>query len=172
MNDKAKCQDIIELYRISDNGEWNKSLETNNHPSILQRILKSLGLYNCAGDALTNYAINDLAVYTASKYIYASVGIDGTSGTNYGYTDLKSPVMTRWSVTPSIVNTYSSDPLLPDTVQYAIMATSTGDYTLQEAGLHTTLTGGYMGSRQTFGNWPVVNGETFGMIWKIIYGRG
>jgi hypothetical protein len=172
ISDGATCTDKLELYRIED-GEWIKEVETNNTPSVLQRALMKLGLYNCAGDAMTNYALHDLALYTSTKYVYASVGTTGTNGTNYTYDDLLYPVMTRFTATPALVNTYSTEPTThPDTVQYTIIATSDGDYTLAEAGLHTTLTGGNMGSRQVFGSWSVTTGETFGMIWKIIYGRG
>ena len=80
--------------------------------------------------------------------------------------------MTRIAVTPTFVNTYSSEVLLPDTVQYTIVTTVTGDYTLMEAGLHDAITSGHMGSRQTFAAWNVTNGETIAMVWKIIFGRG
>lgn len=170
--DGTSCEDKLEIYRINKDGSWKLEVETNNHPSLWCKFLKFLGLKNYAGDALTNYAINDLAVHTGNKYTYASVGIDGSSSSNFDLNDLVSPVMTRTSAVIGYTSTYSTNATYPDTVVYTIVMTATGDYTLQEAGLHTAATSGYMGSRQTFSNWSVTNGESFALVWKIVYGRG
>lgn len=172
MQDNACCIDKLEIYRIDKDGNWNLEIETNNTPSIWQRFLRCIGLYKCAGDAFTNWMINDLAVYTAGKLTHASVGTSSANPTNYDLTDLVSPVMTRATVTTAYVNVYGTNATYPDTVQYTIVMTATGDYTLREAGLHTALTSGNMGSRQTFDDWPVTNGESFALVWKITYGRG
>lgn len=169
ITNKSGCADIIELYRIDPvTGEWDKKVETNNNPSILQKLMCKLGLLNVAGDALTDYAINDLSTYLSTKYTYVSVGTDGTNGDIFSYSELLAPVMTRTAATVSITTTYSTN----DTVQYTAIITSNGDYALKEAGLFTASTSGYMGARQTFYEWNVVNGEVFGMIWKIINTRG
>jgi hypothetical protein len=172
MQDNTRCIDTLEGYRIDKEGVWHKEFETNNNPSLWQRLLKYFGLYKCAGDALTNYAINDLAVHTAGKYTYASVGTSAASSTDYTLNELVSPVMARQLATISYVSTYNTDPAYPDTVQYTIVITATESATLKEAGLHTTLTSGYMGSRQTFTDWVIASGESFAMVWKITYGRG
>jgi len=172
MQDNTRCIDILKCYKINEKGEWHKEFETNNKPSICQRILKFLGWYKCAGDALTNYAINDLAVYTGSKYMYASVGTSSANGTTYSYDDLLSPVMSRVFASAGFISTYNTDPLLPDTVQYTVVMVASGDYVLREAGIHTAITAGYMGSRQTFDDWTIANGESFAMVWQITYGRG
>lgn len=160
--------DVFSLHRIDKYGNWGKpKVETNNNPNVLQRILCKLGILNYAGDALTNYALGDLSTYLSTKYLYCSVGIDGTSSTDYTLTDLKSPVMARVATTNTVTTTYTTN----DTVQFTAIITCDGDYTLAEAGLHTTLTSGSMGARQTYYNWAVTNGETIGAIWKIINNR-
>lgn len=178
MMSKYGLIDKFELYRIS-NGKWDLEVETCNKPSVFTKLMCKMGLKNIAGDALTNYAINDLAVYLHGKYSYTSVGTNvtgnsgsGTPGTDYTLTDLDTPVLTRVAATKSYESTYNTDPLYPDTTVYTSVMTSTGDYTLKEAGLHTTLTGGYLGARQVFSSWDITNGETFGTIWKIINSRG
>ena len=133
-----------------------------------KKIGKALGFYKCIDDALTDYAVTDLASYILLKYGYASQGIDGTDGTNYTLTDLKSPVMSRVTLTKSFDTTYTTN----DTVVFTGITTATGDYTLCEFGIHDALTGGNMGARQTSCTWDVVNGETFGMIWRIVVSRG
>ena len=172
MQDNTRCIDTLEAYTIDAEGAWHKEFETNNNPSLWQRLLKWLGLYKCAGDALTNYAINELATHTGETYFYGSVGTSFASSTDYSLTDLVSPVMARELATVSYVSTYNTDPAYPDTVQYTIVMIATEDATLREAGLHSTLTGGYMGSRQTFTDWAITNGQSFAMVWKITYGRG
>lgn len=170
--DNIRCIDKLKLCRIKNGVIQDPDIETNNNPSLWQRILMWLDLYKCAGDAFTNYMINQLAVYTAGKLLYASVGTTGTGGSTYTYSDLIAPVMTREAATISYVSTYNTDPTYPDTVRYTIVMEATGDYDLKEAGLHTAATVGYMGSRQTFPAWAVTNGESFAMVWDIIYGRG
>jgi len=173
MQDNIRCIDVLELYRIDKEGEWHKEIETNNHPSLWQRFLKFLGLYKCAGDAFTDYMVNQLAVFTAGKAIYTGVGTSASSPTDYSLNDLVAPVMTR--VAPLAItytNVYGTNAELPDTTVYTITLTSSGDYTLREAALYTAFTSGYMCSRQTFPDWAVANGEMFAMVWKITYGRG
>jgi len=166
--------DKFELHRIDcDIGDWdpNKSkpeVTTLNNPNILQKILCKLGICNYAGDALTNYALSDLSTYLSTKYIYCSVGTDGTNGTTYTYTNLIAPVMSRVATTNAVTTTYTTN----DTVTYTAVFTSDGDYTLKEAGIHDALTSGNMGARQTYYDWTVSNGDNFGAIWKIINNRG
>jgi putative Ca2+/H+ antiporter (TMEM165/GDT1 family) len=76
--------------------------------------------------------------------------------------------MTRVLCTKSFATTYSTN----DTAVFTGIATASGDYTLCEFGLHTAITAGNMGARQTSCTWDVVNGETFGMIWRIVASRG
>ena len=168
MESKGNFVDKLELYRIENDGEWIKDIETKVYFNPLERILKALGLYRCIDDALTDYAIEDLTSYILTRYSYASVGIDGSSGTDYTLTDLVSPVMTRTLCTKTFDTTYSSN----DTAVFTGITTATSDYTLCEFGLHDTLTSGNMGARQVSCTWDVVNGETFGMIWRIVTSRG
>lgn len=164
----ATFSDILELHRIDKHGRWELGVETNNNPTTLQKILCKLGIKNYAGDALMNYALSDLATYLSTKYLYCSVGTDGTDSTTYTYTDLKSPVMARVASTNTVATTYTTN----DTAVFTAVFTSDGDYTLQEAGLHTALTSGNMGARQTYYNWDIETAENFGAIWKIINNRG
>lgn len=169
----TSLSDVFELHRIDDlNSDWwndKPEVVTKNNPNIIQKLLCRLGLRNYAGDALTNYALADLSTYLSTKYLYCSVGTSGIDGTTYTYGDLLAPAMARVATTNAITTTYTTN----DTAQFTAVFTSDGDYTLQEAGLHTTLaatTG--MGARQTFYNWDITNGENFGGIWKIINNRG
>jgi len=145
-----------------------KDLETKYNLNPLEKILKALGLYHCIDDALTDYALEDIASYLLTRYSYASQGIDGTDGTVYSLTDLKSPVMTRVSLTKSFDTTYS----INDTAVFTGIGTATGDYTLCEFGLHDALTDGNMGARQVSCSWDVVNAETYGYIWRVVASRG
>ncbi|MFA5760457.1 MAG: hypothetical protein WC877_01690 [Dehalococcoidales bacterium] len=169
----SSLTDKFELHRIDDiNSDWwnNKpEVETVNNPNILQKLLCRLGVRNYAGDALTNYALADLSTYLSTKYLYCSVGIDGTNGTTYTYTNLISPVMARVATTNALTTTYTTN----DTVTYTAVFTADGNYTLKEAGLHVSLAGTTdMGARQTFYDWDITSGENFGGIWKIINNRG
>lgn len=182
MESKSAFIDKLELYRIDSRAidgsrpvteselikRGTKDIETKVYLNPLEKVLKALGLYRCIDDALTDYAVSDFATYISTTYGYASVGLDGTDGTDYTLNDLKSPVMSRVLCTKSFDTTYSTN----DTAVFTAITTATSDYTLNEFGLHTALTGGYMGARQVSCTWPVVNGETFGMIWRIVASRG
>ena len=175
MESKSTFADKLELYRVDDPtyntfdpDHWSKSLETKVYLNPIEKVLKALGLYRCIDDALTDYAVADFATYISGKYGYASVGTDGTDGTVYTLTDLKSPVMTRTLCTKSFDTTYSTN----DTAVFTGITTATADYTLCEFGLHDAETAGNMGARQVSCTWDVVNGETFGMIWRIVSSRG
>ena len=167
MIDKSSVADRLELYRIND-GEWTLEMQTEVNLPWYKKVAKYLGLYKCIDDALTDYAVQDFAIYIHDKYGYASCGIDGTDGDVYTYTDLKTPVMTRVACTKAYATTYTTN----DTVVYTAITTATNDYTLTEFGIHDALTGRNMGARQTSCTWPVTTGETFGMIWRIVVSRG
>lgn len=117
--------------------------------------------------AVTNYFLTDQAAYQIAKYLYCSVGTDGTNGSVYTYSDLITPVMSRVATTNTTTTSYITN----DTAQFLAVITCDGDYVLQEAGLHTASTSGYMGARQTFASWSVENGERIGAIWEIINNR-
>ena len=175
MESKGAVIDKLELYRIDDPkyvtydpDHWEMDIETKYDLSPLQKVLKALGLYRCIDDALTNYAVADFATYIHDRYAYASVGTDGTSGTDYTLNDLKTPVMIRILCTKS----YETTNVTNDTAVFMAIGTATNDYTLTEFGLHTAITAGYMGARQTSCTWDVVNGETYGMIWRVVVSRG
>ncbi len=168
MESNGAVADRLELYRITTDGEWQLEMQTEVNIPWHKKVLKALGLYKCIDDALTDYAIQDFATYTLLTYGYAGVGIDGTNGTVYTYNDLLSPVMTRVECTKSVDTTYVTN----DTAVFTAITTATNDYTLTEFGLFDALTAGHMGARQTSCTWPVTNGETFGMIWRIVVSRG
>jgi hypothetical protein len=151
--------DRVKLYDIDDDDVWHLKVATDP-------VLCNAGT-TCANDAVTNYFLSDQAAYQISKYLYCSVGISDASGSDYTLNDLVSPVMTRTATTNTQTTTYTTN----DTAQYLAVITCDGDYTLTETGLHTTATSGYMGARQTFYNWSVVNGQRIGAIWEIINTR-
>lgn len=175
MESKGAVIDELKLFRVDDSryrtydpDHWKLEMKTEYSLSPLQKVMKALGLYKCIDDALTNYAVSDFATYISTKYGYASVGIDGTDGTNYTLTDLKSPVFTRVACTKAYETTYSPS----DTAVFTGITTATSTETLTEFGLHDASTSGNMGARQTSCTWDVVDGETFGMIWRVVCSRG
>jgi hypothetical protein len=166
-------QDKLEIYSIDPSGNWTLEMETTYKTSVFDKITGLFHRKPCINDALTNYAINDIAQHISGKYGYASVGTSDTDPTDYSRNSLISPVMNRFTTANTLVNTYGSDSLLPDTAQFTVIVTSDGDYDLIEFGLHTTAVDGYMGARQVgSAAWTVSNNETFGLIWKVISGRG
>lgn len=166
-------QDKLEIYSIDEMGHWNLEMETVYKKSAFERLGSIFKKKPCIDDALTNYGINDIAQHISSKYLYASIGISDSSPTDYTLNDLVSPVMTRMTTTNSLVNTYSLDANYPDTAQFVVIVESDSTYDLIEYGIHTASTAGYMGARQVASTeFSVTSGETFGMIWKVICGRG
>lgn len=168
MINKGCVVDELTLFKIDSDGNRVDQIKTEYNLGPIKKVLKALGLYRCIDDALTNYAVADFATYISTKYSYASMGIDGSSGTDYTLNDLKSPVMSRVLCTKSFDTSYATN----DTAVFTAITTADGDYTLTEFGLHTTATSGYMGARQTSCTWSVVNGETYGMIWRVVVSRG
>jgi len=156
-DENTKCSDQLELYRIDGEGSWTLGGSTDSNIEGVCSL----------GDAFTNYGIADFATYISDKYDYGRVGTDGTSGSDYTLTDLKAPIMSRVAFTKSFDTTYVTN----DTAIFTAITTSTGDYTLAEFGIHDASSGGNMGARQT-GSWSVVDGETFGIIWRIVVSRG
>lgn len=173
MIDNMGCSDRLALYRIDDEGNWTCEVKTNKKPSLWERALKRFGFYNCADDAMMEYALNDLALHLYDKYSFISVGESSASSTVYTLDDLVDPVMTRIAAsTATTFTTNNTDSDYPDSVRFVSLFVSDSDYTLKESGLHTAESGGYMGARQTFGNWDVATGDSFGVIWDIICSRG
>jgi hypothetical protein len=164
--------DTFKLCLLDKNGNpdiENPEVVTKNNLTWLDQLLCKLKLRNYAGDAVMNYFLSDISTYLSTKYLYCSVGTDGTNGSTYTYTDLIAPVMTRVATT----NTISTTNVTNATVNFTAIFTASGDYTLLEAGLHTTLAGTTgMGARQIFYDWDVTNGQKFAGIWEIINNRG
>ena len=69
MKERICTIDTIEVRRLLpdkktiDMSDDGLILKTNNNPSIIQRIMKWLGLYKCAGDAMMNWGIQQLATW-------------------------------------------------------------------------------------------------------------
>lgn len=128
--------------------------------------------------ALTDYALNDFSNYLLTKYHYMSLGESDADSLLTNHTSLVAEVAAlRTAVATSITNTYSTNPTYPDTAQFiSIITNSTGsDKYLEEAGLQVAAYGAvtdHLGSRQTFSSWTIANGETVGIIWKIVPSRG
>lgn len=126
---------------------------------------------------LMDYAINDVSAYLITKYLYMSLGESASGPTDTDLDALDTEVTAlRTSTTNTITNTYSTNPSYPDTAQFTtIFTNSTGSsQSIYEAGLQTATYGSasdHLGARQTFTEWPIANGETVGIIWKVIPSR-
>lgn len=164
---KASASDIMEIYEIKD-GKWVKLCETNNNPTFFQKALSKIGLYCYADDALTNYALSDIAGYFTEKYTHISLGTSAATPDDYTLTDLVTPLPARFPVSATLATTHTTD----DTAVFTSIIVSPGDYVIKESGLHDALTGGNMGARQVCCDWTIQSTKTYGLIWKIVCGRG
>ena len=160
--DQFNPMDILDM---SDDG---LILKTNNNPSIIQRLKMWLGLYKCAGDAMMNYGLQQLAISIHDTYSHISAGTSSSTPDDYTLNNLVSPVLVRVSVTKGYKTTYITD----DTATFIGIFTPDGTYTIVETGLHTALTDGHMGARQTTCNIPTTLGVPFGILWEICIARG
>lgn len=143
-------------------------LETNNHPSIIQRILMFFGLYKCAGDAMMNSGLQYITTCIHDYYNYISVGTSSSLPDDYTRSDLVTPVLTRALATKGYDTTFIEN----DTAVMTGIFTPSGAYTIVETGIHPLVTGGDMGARQTTCNIPTTSGVPFGIIWRICVARG
>ena len=157
--------DPMDILDMSDDG---LILETNNHPSIIQRLKMWLGLYKCAGDAMMNYGLQQLAISIHDSYGYISAGTSSSTPDDYTLNNLVSPVLVRVAATKGYKTTFITD----DTATFIGIFTPDGTYTIVETGLHTLITGGYMGARQTTCNIPTTSGIPFGILWEVCIARG
>jgi len=168
-SERLKTIDTIEVYKVKPDGTLgNLILKTNNSPNLLQRLFMELGLYKCAGDAMMNWGIQQLALSVYNTYTHMSVGISTSSPSDYTLTDLVSPVMTRVVPTKSLATTYIAD----DTAQFLGVFTPDAIYTIVETGIHDALTVGHMGARQTSCSITTVPSESFAILWKVCIARG
>lgn len=156
--ESVTISDRLELYRIVDN-EWILEVHTDN---------ELCGQPGFAGDAVTDYFLSAQATDQSIRYTHCSIGTDGTDGSVYSLNELKYPVLNPRIATTNSVGTTN---VTNDTSQFMAVIECTGDWILQESGLFTAATGGFMGARQTYYDWEVDNGETIGIIWKIINNR-
>lgn len=143
-------------------------LETNNHPSIIQRIKMWLGLYKCAGDAMMDWGLQQLTISIHDTYSHISAGISSTNPDDYTLNALVSPVLVRVVATKGYETTFIEN----DTATFISIFVPDGTYTIVETGLHTALTDGYMGARQTTCNIPTTSSKPFGIMWEICVARG
>jgi len=188
INEKLETIDTVQYRKLLPDGTIDMSpegliLETNNNPSIWQRfqivignflerifganLCVHLGLYKCAGDAMMNWGIQQLAISIHDTYNYISVGTNSGSPNDYTLNELLTPVMVRAPVTKGYDTTYIEN----DTAVFQGIINATGAYTIVETGIHDTLTGGHMGARQTSCSVVTTDGVPFGMIWRVCIAR-
>lgn len=172
LNDGVRTIDTVEVRKVLPGGTLDMSpegliLETNNHPSIIQRIMKYLGLYKCAGDAMMNYGLQHLATAIYDHYGFVSVGTSAATPDDYTLNDVVAPVFVRVPAAKSYVTTFIEN----DTAVFVGIFTPSGSSTVIETGLHTALTGGHMGARQTSCNIPTTINVEIGIMWKICVAR-
>jgi len=121
---------------------------------------------------LQNVGISDITAWISSRYTYCQTGTDGSGSSTTTYTNLVAPVGTRVTCTKSIETTYTTN----DTATFVAIITSSGDYTINEAGIFKDLTTSgtdVMLSRQVLTSpITVVTSQNYGIIWKVISARG
>ncbi len=171
-NENTSFKDTLSVYKVNSAGEFTEKIfETVNHPTLIQRIKRKLGLCNYADDILMNEGLADIAAWLATRYDYMGVGTSATGPSTVTYHDLVAPAFTRVSVSTSIETTYTAD----DTVVFTGVFTAASSTSLYEAGIFkdaTTSVTDVMLCRQTFAAYPVIATESFGIIWKVICSRG
>lgn len=143
-------------------------LKTNNNPTIIQRILKFFGLYKCAGDAMMNWGLQQIATSIYNTYTHISVGTSTATPDDYTLNDVVSPVLTRVLATKGYGTTFITN----DTAVFTGIFYPSGSYTIVETGLHDDDETGHMGARQTSCSIPTTTGVPFGIIWKVCAARG
>lgn len=174
MKERICTIDTIEVRRLLpdkktiDMSDDGLILKTNNNPSIIQRIMKWLGLYKCAGDAMMNWGIQQLATSVYNTYTHVSVGTSTATPDDFTLNDLAAPALTRSEATKSYITTYITN----DTAVFQAVFYPSGTVTIVETGLHTAATGGHMGARQTTCNIVTTVDVPFGIIWRVCIARG
>jgi hypothetical protein len=173
INEKIKVIDTVQVRHVLEDGTLDMSpegliLETNNKPSFIQRIKMWFGLYKCAGDAMMNWGLQQLAISVYNTYGYVSVGTSSSTPSDYTLNDVVTPVLTRISATKSYDTTFIEN----DTVQFIAIFTPSGTYLIVETGLHDAETGGHMGARQTTCNITTTIDVPFGILWRVCIARG
>lgn len=170
--EKPSFEDVLSVYKVNSDAEFtDKIFETNNKPTIIQRIKRRLGLCNYANDILMNEGLADIAAWIITRYDYMGVGTSSTGSSTTTYHDLVSPTFSRVAVSTAIETTYTAN----DTAVFTAVFTASSSTTLYEAGIFkdaTTATTDVMLCRQTFAAYAVTSGESFGIIWKVICSRG
>lgn len=189
MKEKIGAVDTVEFRKVLPDGTLDMSpegliLQTNNDPTRWQRfqmalgnfldrirldsLCRRLGLYKCAGDAMMNAGLTHIATAVHDYYGFISVGTSSSSPSDYTRNDCVTPVLTRVAATKSYETTYVAN----DTAVFTGVFYPSAVYTIVETGLHTLVTAGIMGARQTSCSIVTVNGIPFGIIWKVAIVRG
>lgn len=173
MNESIRAIDRVEYRKVKADGTLDMSpegliLETNNNPSLIQRIKMWLGWYKCAGDAMMNWGLTTLTESIYDTYTHISFGTSDSTPADYTLNDVVSPIMTRVLAAKSYTTTYITD----DTVMMVGILTPDAVYHIVETGIHTAVTGGHMGARQTNCDITTVIGNPIGVIWYITMARG
>ncbi len=173
MNETIKVIDTVQVRHVLEDGTLDMSpdgliLETNNNPSIIQRIMKWLGLYKCAGDAMMNWGLQQLTISVHDTYSHVSVGTSSSTPDDYTLNDVVTPTLARVEATKSYETTFIEN----DTAQFIAIFTPSGTSLIVETGLHTDVTDGHMGARQTTCNINTTAGVPFGVLWRVCLARG
>ena len=164
--------DSLEIYEVNKDGKFtNKILETNFKPTLLQKIKCKLGLYKYANDIVMNEGLVDIASYIEGRFGYMSVGTSSNTPSDTTLHTLIAPSLSRSALTKGIDTTYITN----DTVVFSATFTASETTDFYEAGIFkdsTTSVSDVMLCRQTFTQYTVAAGSSFGIIWKIICTRG
>jgi len=172
---KTACgiADTIQIYNINEDGSFGDLvLETNNNPTKEQLEMMQRGEYNCAFDAITDPGLHDLTTYITNNYNYIGIGNDGTTGDTFN--TLQGEIA-RYAVTSTTTDRVSIIFPYYDVAVFSVMFTATSSHSnVCEAGIFkqaTTSGTDVMLCRQVFCDWSILDGQTYGIIWRITSAR-
>ncbi len=172
--EKFNIKDTVEVWSVRDDGIFNELiLKTCNNPSIFDKFLKLIGFKKFANDIIMDIGVQDVATFIYNRYNYIQNGVADTHMSDATLTNLISPLPTaRVLATKGYDTTYITN----DTILFTgVFTNNSGDtQIIKESGLFkdiSTSASDVMFCRQTF-SYSVLDGSTYGVIWKIVISRG
>lgn len=173
-HERFKFIDKIQICEVNSDGTMGKVvLETCSNPTILDKLLKSIGLKCYAHDLIMDAGLADVANMIKDRYTYIQNGLSEASMADGTLINVVSPLATaRVTATKGLETTYITN----DTAVFTgVFKNETGStQIIKESGLFkdlTTSASDIMFCRQTF-SYSAADGATYGVIWKIIATRG
>lgn len=171
MNQNAKASERLSITVFDENHNVVDHRETYVQKGIASRIwlwiLRKTGFGKCyADDIMTNLALADIADMVYDRYTHISIGTGQTPPAGSD-TALEAEIQTRVVATKSITTTFITN----DTARFEGEITALSDITIYESGLHTAITDGLMGCRETFAGMTILSGRSAMIVWELVFTR-